>query len=168
MANGNARCEQIEAAVAVIERRLADKSDARDREIGEIRAVLADLGARLGNLETTGETTATAIDALKSVRPPGFVALAGPAIAAAVMVGSLGAWALDMTTGPIREAVTEIKDGLRHYQADVTARVRMVEDRQDDVRSRLARLEGRTEAQSQRIDDVDKFGSRRWVGKDVK
>lgn len=148
MANGNAH-DRIAERLEGLERRIEDRSARRDQEATEIREAIADAIARLGSLEGNCAETRSAVVGLQAVKPPGFLALAGPAIAAAVMVGSLGGFVLSEAIGPVKERL--------HVLATI---VELVRDRQDDVRQRLSRTEGRLNEIDERVEAIDAHGPR--------
>lgn len=167
MANGTNHDRLVEK-IEALERRIEDRTARRDAEAAEVREAIADAIARLGNLEGNCAETRSAVSALQSVKPPGFLVLAGPAIAVAAAVGGLGSWALTKTVEPIEKSLVKLERDLRHFQDDQTGAVKYVMEKQDDVRTRLAKMEGRAEEQTKRLDDIDKIGSRKWVGDDPK
>jgi predicted RNase H-like nuclease (RuvC/YqgF family) len=140
----------LSARVAEIEQRIIERSERRDREISDIGKDLAELAARVAGAESTAERLA---DALERNRPPSILAIISPAIAAAVLVGSLGGFVLAQSVAPLTSAINEIKSDLR----------REVE-RRDRVQSRLSRLEGEIGHIDRRVDDIDKIGPREWRG----
>jgi chromosome segregation ATPase len=151
MANGSNH-DRLAQRIEDLERRIEDRAARRDATDAEAREIIADLAARLGNTEGAVAETRAGIGALQSVKPPGFLALAGPAIAASVMVGSLGGFVLSQAIGPVKERIEILADS-----------VELVRDRQDNVRQRVAHIEGRLPEIDERLDDVDKLGSRRWA-----
>lgn len=148
MANGTNH-DRLAEKVEAIERRFEDRSARRDQEATEIREAIADAIARLGSLESNCAETRSAVVGLQAVKPPGFLALAGPAIAAAVMVGSLGGFVLSEAIGPVKERLHEI-----------ATIVELVRDRQDDVRQRVSRMEGRVGEMDERVEAIDAHGPR--------
>lgn len=148
------QCGAIEKRVSSLEY----KSDGRDKQIAELRAAIADIGARLGNCEGANESAGAAISAIQSQQPPGLLAIAGPAIAGAVLVGSLGIFVLDQAVTPMKERM----DGIGR-QADMALSMEV------DAKERLSKLEGAAPLIQYWVKDIDANGARvHSCGKDDK
>lgn len=178
MANGNGnghrannRCEIIERQLETLKADLAHRSEVRDQQLAERRdeflAQVSDINSVLTELATKVAAAEKA-----SERAPSWLAILGTAATLAAILAGLAKFTLEMTVTPIEKAQARhdkvheaLTAQLSHYQADVTGMVKVVQERQDDVRTRLARIEGKLPEMDARLDDVDKLGSRKWINK---
>jgi hypothetical protein len=151
--------------ISQIEAKFDKRAEIRDAEMGELREALATLAARQGAIESQHEAHAGAIEAIRSIKPPGIIALAGPALAAAVVVGSLGVFVLNQALLPFRAEIDNITTTLTATRTELVGVSRIMGERQDDVRQRLSRLEGAAPLEQYWIKDIDQNGSRKWLGR---
>lgn len=150
MANGSNH-DRLGAHIAALEKRFEDRSTRRDDESAETKALIADLAARLGNLESSVGATQAIVEGIRNIKPPGVLALWGPTLGTAVALASLFVFVLNQAIGPHEGDIVELK-----------ADVRVIQDRQYSALPRLAKVEGRLEYVERHIEDVDKIGPRKF------
>jgi chromosome segregation ATPase len=166
---GNGNIDKVEAKLEALNADIARNREVRDgqfaawredhqRDIAEISNLLSELATKVAAAEKQSE------------RAPTWLQIVIAAGTLASILAGLATFTLEMTVAPIEkeegrhQRVHEtLRSDLAHYQADVTGMVKVVQDRQDDVRTRLARIEGQLPLIERRLDDVDKLGSRKWV-----
>jgi hypothetical protein len=97
--------------ISQIEARWQAKSDSRDTEISELREALAVAVSESNALARQHADLTAAVSALQGVKPPGVLALWGPALSIAIALASLAVFVLDERVTPIKDMATAaVKD----------------------------------------------------------
>ena len=153
----NDRCTAIEARLGAFESQVAQRTESRDKAQDQLWEAIAELETKLG-------IATSAVTRLESVKPVSAIALWGPSIATLVLVGSLAYLVMTLSISPLDRKGAELAEDIRHVQDDMTGAIKVLMDRQDDVRQRLSRIEGGQPYLDGWLRDVDQTGSRKWVG----
>ena len=158
----DARCNAIEVRLDQLREEIERRAESRDKAQSELWDGVSEAEAQLRAITSR----LAAVEA--AARPVGTLQLWGPSIATLALVGSLAYLVMTLSIDPLKRKGEELLTEIRHVQADVTGAVKVINDRQDDVRQRLSRIEGGQPYLNGWIKDVDQTGSRKWVGKECR
>lgn len=149
----------VDDRISKIEERLEKRSEARDKELDELRSGFVEVAAKLRETVAGDAALARRIDALERVpvpQPPSILSIWGPALATAALLAGGVTFILEQRDRPINEAISTLKTEVNKMGSKLEA----MRERTLTMYREQGEQNARDIAMQRQLDAIDTRGSR--------